>query len=128
MATLGMQMTDITIVEGFCRNCKETLPLSAFTDSVKQKLRNGASTGSCALCNAAATRNRREKRRKEIGDEAFWVEEKAKVARSRANTGDAAGKRSRWIYGRASTLLREAHPRQFKYFQEIAKREWEQHQ
>lgn len=102
---------DLMVASKFCSRCQRLKSLSEFH---RDRSRSDGRHATCKACLCEAVRQWQEKRRAEIGDDAFRAEQRATSQRHRERTGNETGKQ----YSRARTAaiakLIELHRGEFK--------------
>ena len=112
-------MSAIDLAVKPCKKCGRTLPLSNFygDKNTRDRLR-----GDCKECVSAYMKERAQRLREEMGEEAYRASEAAKVREWRKRTGDQSGKKYRAAKNRATAKLIDAHRRQFDHLLAIEMR------
>lgn len=108
--------TDHTPDGKTCPACGEQKPASEW-------YRNRTAADGLASCCAACTRSRIQKKRAEMGDDAWLARQRDITANHRARTGNLRGKQLAAAYWTAVVRLRAAHPAEYDQYVTEAKQE-----
>lgn len=113
-------MSAVELAEKRCSRCERVLPLSQF---YRDKSMRDGHASQCKECNKRAVSAWQERKRAEMGDEAWRARNREQVRRARQNPAvKERGRRS--VRARAAALerLRERHEREFGVLLEIERR------
>lgn len=105
--------TELTLVEKRCSRCGEVKPASEFH---RQRTTKTGLHSRCKQCATEATQESIERRKNEMGEEAWRAYQKTVVKRSRERTGDVSNKLSMKAQWAALARLRERHRAEYEQF------------
>jgi len=111
---------DVDLIEKTCTKCGETFSLSGFH---RRRASADGHRSECKSCSTAAVVANRDRRRAEIGEDAWKAHKAAIVAKHRERTGNKKGKeysRQEW---QATKVLRERHAKEWEHLLLLARRD-----
>jgi hypothetical protein len=112
-------MTELAVTSKVCSKCGETKPLIEF---YAKKGGRGGLASACKQCELAAVVAGKQRRREQMGEEAWLAHQRGIVRRHRDRTGSARDRAYAVAYTKALAVLRDRHRAEFEHLLLLAKR------